>query len=54
MVLTTALQERQPSKDGSVSRRRSRNLTTAILTFELPKVCFCLLYIYNVKVNFYV
>lgn len=37
MVLTTALQECQPSKDGSVSRRRSRNLTTTILTFELPK-----------------
>ena len=36
----------QPSKDGSVSRRRPLNLTTVILTFELPKVCFCLLYIY--------
>ena len=35
----------QPSKDGSVSRRRPRNLTTVIRTFELSKVCFCLLYI---------
>ena len=55
MVLTTALEECQPSKDGSESRRRSRNLTTVILTFKLPKVCFCLfIYVYNVKVDFYV
>ena len=55
MVLTTALEECQPSKDGSESRRRSRNLTTVILTFKLPKVCFCLfIYVYNVKVHFYV
>ena len=37
----------QPSRDGSVSRRSPRNLTTVILTFELPKVCFCLFLTYR-------